>query len=173
MLPIQLGLYFFIVRNVRTHRLSKHIQEQSQDRFRNIYNTQKETLTSRTVNYSDIYTNLYLLCVEVARGHHSLDAMIISFTFVRSCDQLKFVTVFFFIQQTRNAEVSKYLSSIKQNARFSPCDRFFSDISCTSLKVKKEIKRNSLRHAKQAKTAKYKRCELNRVEHLQFQKSFF
>ena len=58
------------------------------------------------------------------------------------------------------------MSSIKQNARFSPCDRFFSDISCTSLKVKKEIKKNSLRHAEQAKTAKYKRCELNRVEHL-------
>ena len=83
--------------------------------------------------------------------------------------QLRLVGIyycFFFIQQTRNAEVSKYLSSIKQNARFSPCDRFFSDISCTSLKVKKEIKKNSLRHAEQAKTAKYKRCELNRVEHL-------
>ena len=109
-----------------------------------------------------------MLCVKVARGHHSLDAMIISFTFVRSCDSLKFATFFLYIyiQQTRNVEVSKYMSSIKQNARFSPCDSFFSDISCTSLKVKKEIKKNSLRHAEQAKTAKYKRCELNRVEHL-------
>ena len=42
------------------------------------------------------------MCVEVARGHHSLDAMIIMFTFVHSCDQLKFAPVLFFFFFTAN-----------------------------------------------------------------------
>ena len=73
MLPIQPGLYFFIVRNIHTGYRSIFRNRHKIDS--ETYATHKKTLTSRTLIFF-LFMLISNCCVtvEIAKGHHSPNA---------------------------------------------------------------------------------------------------